>query len=49
MTMISKLVEQGEDADVFDLFNGVVAKVEEIRKESARETNIKKVLHCSPG
>lgn len=35
LTMISKRVENGETVDVFDLFNGVAAKVDELRKEAA--------------
>jgi hypothetical protein len=34
-TMISKRVERGEQVDVFDLFNGIVAKVEELRSRGA--------------
>ena len=33
LTMISKRIERGEEVDVFDLFNGVVAKVEEIQRQ----------------
>jgi hypothetical protein len=32
LTMISKRVERGEKVDVFDLFNGVAAKVEEAQR-----------------
>jgi len=32
LTMISKRVERGETVDVFDLFNGVAARVEEFRQ-----------------
>jgi hypothetical protein len=32
LTMISKRIERGEKVDVFDLFNGVAAKVEEIQR-----------------
>jgi hypothetical protein len=32
LTMISKRVERGEEVDVFDLFNGFAAQIEEIRK-----------------
>jgi hypothetical protein len=31
MTMISKRVERGEAVDVFDVFNGAAAKIEELR------------------
>jgi hypothetical protein len=34
-TMISKRVERGEQVDVFDLFNGIVAKIEELRSKGA--------------
>lgn len=34
-TMISKRIERGEEVDVFDLFNGIVAKVEELRAKGA--------------
>lgn len=30
LTMISKRVERGEDVDIFELFNGVAAQVEEL-------------------
>jgi hypothetical protein len=30
-TMISKRIERGESVDVFDMFNGVAAKVAELR------------------
>lgn len=33
LTMISKRVERGEKVDVFEMFNGVAAKVEEMKKE----------------
>ena len=32
LTMISKRVERGEKVDVFELFNGVAAEVEAVRK-----------------
>lgn len=32
LTMISKCIERGDKVDVFDLFNAVAAKVEEIQK-----------------
>jgi Domain of unknown function (DUF3806) len=32
LTMISKRVERGEKVDVFDLFNGIAADVEAVRK-----------------
>jgi hypothetical protein len=35
LTMISKRVERGERVDVFDLYNGVAAKVEEVRRQGA--------------
>jgi hypothetical protein len=34
LTMISKRVERGERVDVFDVFNGVTAKVEEMQRLS---------------
>jgi uncharacterized protein DUF3806 len=34
-TMISKRIERGEEVDVFDLFDGIVAKVEELRSKGA--------------
>lgn len=33
LTMISKRIERGEEVDVFDLFNGTVAQVDEMRDE----------------
>jgi Domain of unknown function (DUF3806) len=33
MTMISKRIERGEKVDVFELFNGVVAQVEELVRQ----------------
>jgi len=33
LTMISKRVERGEDVDVFDLFNGVAAQVDELQRQ----------------
>ena len=36
LTMISKRVERGEKVDVFELFNGIVAKVEEVRQRYSR-------------
>ena len=33
LTMISKRVERGEEVDVFDLFNGVAAKVEQMQRQ----------------
>jgi hypothetical protein len=33
LTMISKRVERDEQVDVFDLFNGVAAQVEHIRRQ----------------
>ena len=33
LTMISKPIERGEKVDVFDLFNGVAAKVEEMQRQ----------------
>ena len=32
LTMISKRFERGEKVDVFDLFNGIVAKVDESQR-----------------
>lgn len=34
-TMISKRIERGEELDVLDLLDGIIAKVEEIRTRSA--------------
>lgn len=34
-TMVSKRVERGDSVDVFDLFNGVVEKIEELRAKGA--------------
>jgi hypothetical protein len=34
-TMISKRIERGEGVDVFELFNGIVEKVEELRSNGA--------------
>jgi len=34
LTMISKRVERGEEVDVFELFNGVAAKIDELKKQS---------------
>jgi hypothetical protein len=31
--MISKRIERGENVDVFDLFNGVAANVEEMQRQ----------------
>ena len=36
LTMISKRLEKGETVDVFDLFNGVVGKIEELRDTADR-------------
>lgn len=33
MTMISKRVERGEQVDVFEMFNGVAAQVEELQRQ----------------
>ena len=33
LTMISKRIENGESVDVFDLFNGLAAKIDELRAE----------------
>jgi hypothetical protein len=33
MTMISKRIERGEKIDVFELFNGVAAQVEELQRQ----------------
>ena len=33
LTMISKRIERGEKVDVFDLFNGVAAEVEEMQRQ----------------
>lgn len=33
LTMISKRVEQGEQVDVFDVFNGVAAQVDQLRRQ----------------
>jgi Domain of unknown function (DUF3806) len=33
LTMISKRVERGEQVDVFDLFNGIAAKVEDVKRK----------------
>ena len=33
LTMISKRIERGEEVDVFDLFNGIAAKVEELKAD----------------
>ena len=35
LTMISKRIEKGETVDVFELYNGVAAKVEELIKEGS--------------
>ena len=35
LTMISKRVERGEQVDVFQLFNGVAAKVDQIKRAEA--------------
>jgi hypothetical protein len=35
LTMISKRVERGEKVDVFDLFNGVAAKVEQMQRQGS--------------
>jgi hypothetical protein len=35
LTMISKRVEGGKNVDVFDLFNGIAAQVDEL-KDKAR-------------
>jgi hypothetical protein len=32
LTMISKRIERGDKVDVFDMFNSVAAKVEELQK-----------------
>ncbi len=37
MTMISKRIERAEKIDVFDIFNGVAAKVDEMQKEAGRK------------
>ena len=34
MTMISKRIERGEKVDVFELFNGVAAQVEDLRRQA---------------
>jgi Domain of unknown function (DUF3806) len=33
LTMISKRIERGEKVDVFDVFNGVAAKVDEMKRQ----------------
>jgi hypothetical protein len=33
LTMISKRIERGEQVDVFELFNGVVTEVEELKRQ----------------
>jgi hypothetical protein len=33
LTMISKRIERGEKVDVFDLFNGVATKVQEMQRQ----------------
>jgi hypothetical protein len=33
LTMVSKRVERGEQVDVFDLFNGIAAQVEDLQKK----------------
>lgn len=33
MTMISKRIERGEKVDVFDLFNGIAAQVEDLQRQ----------------
>jgi len=33
MTMISKRVERGEQVDVFELFNGIAAQVEDLQRQ----------------
>ena len=38
MTMISKRIERGEKVDVFNLFNGVAAKVDEMQKGSSKKS-----------
>lgn len=35
LTMISKRIERGEKVDVFDLFNGIAAKVEEAQRNGS--------------
>ena len=32
LTMISKRIEAGEEVDIYEIFNGICAKVEEIKK-----------------
>lgn len=34
LTMISKRVERGESVDVFDLFNGIAAQVDQLKKQT---------------
>ena len=34
LTMISKRIEQGEDVDVYSMFNGICEKVEEIKQQT---------------
>lgn len=36
LTMISKRIERGEEVDVFELFNGITARIEEISEEGLR-------------
>jgi hypothetical protein len=35
LTMISKRIERGEQVDVFDLFNGIAAKVDEVQRKGS--------------
>jgi hypothetical protein len=39
LTMISKRIERGEKVDVFDLFNQLGSKIEELRNIADRETS----------
>ena len=34
LTMISKRVERGESVDVFDLFNGIAAKIDQVKQKA---------------
>ncbi len=38
MTMISKRIERGGQIDIFDIFNGVAAKVDKMQKEAAKKS-----------
>ncbi len=42
LTMISKRVERGEEVDVFELFNGIAAHIEDIQQKEASTEKAKK-------